>query len=301
MQQDALTMSETLHALKIFTRVARTGSFSRAARELGLPQPSVSRTIAELERVLETKLLVRTTRAVVLTEAGTDYLQRIEPILAALEEANQALRSPSGLQGTLRVGVPVSIAIREIIPQLPQFSERHPALRLELQLKDEFQDLLRDGVDVAVRLGALKDSTATSRVVGVNQRVVAASPAYLERAGTPATPAELARHRILIAPPGETSDAWTFERDGKTVSIRVESHLKTNINEAATAAAVAGLGIVSTGLWGCRAELARGSLVRILTDWNMGSTQAHALFPAGRATKPSARLFVEFLIEVFKR
>jgi DNA-binding transcriptional LysR family regulator len=293
-------MTDRLEALKLFARVARTGSFSRAGRELGLPQPSVSRVIAELERELGAALLTRTTRAVVLTDAGTEYLARIEPILLALEDANQSLRGTPELRGVVRVGLPVSIAIREIIPRLPRFMDKHPALRVELQLTDERQDLLRDGVDVAIRVGELLSSTATSRVVGVIQRVVVASPAYLRRAGTPAVPADLAKHSILAGPPAVIPDAWSFERAGKTVTVQPEARLKSNVNAGAIAAAIAGLGIALTGDWGCRAELASGALVRVLPEWKLAPYRVHALFPAGRAAKAAARCLVDYLVAEFK-
>jgi DNA-binding transcriptional LysR family regulator len=168
-------------------------------------------------------------------------------------------------------------------------------------LQDEWQDLLKDGIDVAIRLGRLKDSAATARVVGVNQRVVAAAPAYLRRAGTPQVPEDLVRHRVVVGPPGASGEAWTFRRDGKTKSITVQAHVKLSVNEAATAAAVAGLGILSSGLWGCRAELATGALVRVLPEWSMESVQAHAVFPAGRAAKLAARRFVSYVSEVLGR
>src|ERR1700743_2613036 len=142
-------MSDSVMALRIFARVARPETFSKAARKLELPQPTVSRIIADLERELATRLLTRTTRAVALTEAGAEYLARIEPILASLDEAKQALHGTGQLRGSLRIGVPASIALRKIIPMLPAFMQQHPDLKIDLQMKDDYQDLLRDGVDVA--------------------------------------------------------------------------------------------------------------------------------------------------------
>src|SRR2546426_8242830 len=156
-------MNDRMAALRLFVRVARTGSFSRAGRELGVSQPSTSRIIAALERDVGTALLTRTTRAVVLTEAGSEYLARIEPILDALEEANQAARGTREVRGVLRVGLPTSIAIREVIPRLPGFLDQHPAPRTDLVMDDRRQDLLREGVDVALRFGVLADSSATAR------------------------------------------------------------------------------------------------------------------------------------------
>jgi len=294
-------MSDLLAPLRLFVRVARTGSFSRAGRELAVSQPSASRIIAALEREVGAPLFTRTTRAVVLTEAGSEYLARVEPLLDALDEANQAARGTGELRGVLRMALPTSIAAREIIPRLPRFLSRHPALQMDLRLDDARQDLVREGVDVALRFGELPDSSSTARLIGTNQRLLAASPAYLRRAGKPASPAELTNHALIIGPPGTSSAGWTFEREGRTVSLRVKGRLTFTVNEGATAAAVAGLGIVSTGLWGCRAELASGALVRILEDWSMPSQEINALFPAGRGAKRSARAFVDFLIDDLKK
>lgn len=288
-------MNDRLAALKLFARVAQTASFSRAGRELGLSQPSVSRLMAALERHVGNALLLRTTRAVTLTEAGADYLARIEPILAALDEADHAARGTGELRGVLRIGLPYSIAVREVIPRLPAFLQRHPKLRTELLMDDRRQDLLREGVDVAIRFGALPDSTATARLLGINQRLIVASPAYLKRAGKPKAPADLAAHTMIVGPAGSASSGWTFERHGKVTSVRADSRLIVNVNEGATVAALAGMGIISTGSWGVRAELGSGALVQLLPQWKMETTEVHAVFAAGRAAKVAARAFVDYL------
>jgi len=276
-------------------RVARTGSFSRAGREFGLSQPSTSRIIAELEREIGASLFTRTTRAVILTETGADYLARIEPLLAGLEDADQAARGTGELRGTLRVGISTSFAIRVVIPRTAKFSETHPLLRIDFLMEDQRQDLVRQGVDVALRLGMPSDSTAMAKKIGVGRRLIVASPSYLARYGTPKTPGDLANHAAIIGPAGTGPDGWSFERDGRTVSVRVEGRVTATVNEGAIAAAVAGLGIVSTGSLGCAAELASGALVEILKDWKMGYFDVHAVFTAGRAAKPSARAFVDYL------
>src|SRR5258708_5875538 len=158
-------MSDRLLALRLFARVARTGSFSRAGRELGLSQPSASRIAANLEREVGAALLTRTTRAVTLTEAGADYLARIEPILAALEEADHAARGTGELRGLLRVGLSSSLAVREVIPRLSPFMGRHPALRVELLMSDQRQALVIRGVYVALRSGMRADCTAPARLL----------------------------------------------------------------------------------------------------------------------------------------
>ena len=240
-------------------------------------------------------LLTRTTRAVVLTEVGTDYLTRIEPILAALEEADHVARGTGELRGILRIGVTTCFAIREVIPRLPAFMKQHPALRIEFSMGDQLQDLVAEGVDVALRFGALAGSAATAKKIGLSDRLLVAAPEYLMRAGTPKTPADLAAHSLVVGPAGASSAGWSFRRDDKTTSIHVEGRLVFNVNEAATAAAIAGLGILSTGTWGCRPELESGALVQILTEWTMDPVEMNAVFVAGCAAKPSARAFADFL------
>ena len=288
-------MSDRLFALRLFTRVARTGSFSRAGREFRLSQPSASRIVAGLERELGAALFTRTTRAVTLTEAGANYLARIELLLAELEEADHAARGTGEICGLLRVGLSSSFAVREVIPRLPPFLACHTALRIDLLMNDQRQDLLGEGVDVALRFGPLSDTSATARKIGTVERLLAASPAYLGKAGTPKLPADLADHMIIIGPVGRDADAWTFRRDNHVVTARVEGRLTISANEGAIAAAVAGLGIVSTGRWGCLAELRNGALVQVLPDWQMETAEVHALFPAGRAAKPAARAFADYL------
>lgn len=288
-------MSDRLFALQLFTRVARTGSFSRAGEALGLSQPSASRIIAELEREVGAALMTRTTRGLTLTEAGADYLARIEPILAALEEADHAARGTGELRGNLRVALTLGWGVREVIPLLPAFMRLHPALHIDLLMDDRHQDLISDGVDVALRFGALADSNATARALGATPRLLAASPDYLAHAGSPDTPESLADHEVIYGPLGIGLETCTFERDGRTTSVRVKGRLTTSTNMAAVAAAVAGLGIASVALWNCRAELASGVLVQVLSDWQMPPLQLHAVFPAGRAAKPSARAFADYL------
>jgi DNA-binding transcriptional LysR family regulator len=288
-------MTDRITALRVFARAAHTGSFSRTARELGLSQPSVSRILASLERELGSALLVRTTRAVTLTTAGADYLARIEPILAALAEADHATRSTGELRGVLRVALSSSFGVREVIPRLPAFLDQHPALRIDLGINDTRQDLIADGVDVALRFGVLADSNAVARRLAQAPRVAIASPGYLARVGIPKMPADLAAHAVIIGPGGVNPDAWAFTKDGRTTSIRVDGRITSAANEAAVAAAVAGLGITVTSVWGCRAELERGVLVRVLVDWRMEPVEVHAIFPAGRAASPAARVFVEYL------
>jgi DNA-binding transcriptional LysR family regulator len=293
-------MNDRFFSLLLFVRVARTGSFSAAGRELGLSQPTASRIVAALERKVGAALLTRTTRAVTLTEAGADYLARAEAILTALDEADHAARGTGELRGILRVATSSALATRSVLPRLSRFTDAHPGLRVEFTLNDQRQDLVGESVDVAVRVGPLADSTAVARRIGVVHRVLVASPAYLEKAGTPRAPSDLPNHAVIIGPAGQSSEGWTFRRDGKATSVRVEGRFMLNGADGATAAAVAGLGILSTGHLSCLAELDSGALVRVLPDWEMGSADINVILPAGRAAKPSARAFADFVSAAFQ-
>ncbi|WP_213781374.1 LysR family transcriptional regulator [Caballeronia sp. dw_276] len=288
-------MNDRFYSLMLFARVARTGSFSLAGRELGISQPTASRIVAALEKQVGAALLTRTTRAVTLTEAGADYLARVEAILAALDEADHAARGTGELRGVLRIAMSTSTAVRSVLPRMPRFTDKHPKLRIEFVLNDEKQDLVGDAVDVALRIGSLADSSAVARKIGVVHRTLAASPGYLAKAGTPQTPSELTGFSIIVGPAGRGMEGWIFTKNGKTVSVRVDGRFILNGAEGATAAAVAGLGIVSSGALGMLEELQSGQLVRVLPDWEMGSADVHVVLPAGRAAKPSARAFADFI------
>ena len=281
--------------LRLYTRVARLGSFSAAARENGLAQSQVSRMIAELEAGLGTRLLSRTTRAVVPTEAGQEYLARIEPILAALEDAENSIRETGELRGLLRIGMPSTMGIRVVMPRLSGFAERHPQLQIDLLLDDSWQDMVREAVDVGIRVGNLPEGSGTAKLIGQMRRMIVAAPAYLAKYGTPQVPGALGAHRIVGGPASTQSSSWRFEKDGETVVVDVRAHVSTNDTAGALAAAAGGLGITSTTSWACRFELERGALVQIFPDWETAALPVHAYYPMGRATRIAARAFVDFL------
>lgn len=288
-------------ALRLYARVSRLGSFSAAARECGLSQSQASRIVADLETELGVRLLSRTTRAVVPTEAGGEFLARIEPILAALDEAEHSVREGGELRGLLRMSMPTSFGIRDVIPRLAPFADRHPQLHIQLQLGDRRQDLVRDAVDVAIRLGRLPDSTATAKLIATIPRVVVASPDYLARHGFPETPEDLVRHRIVGGTASAVPTAWRFERKGEESVIKLEPHFSTDENEGAVAAAAAGFGITSTSGWACRRELENGTLVRVLPEWTLAGIPTHAYFPMGKATRAAARAAIDHLAASFQR
>lgn len=292
-------MSDKLFALQLFVRVARRGSFSAAGRELNIPQSTASRTIAMLEREIGVALFVRTTRAVVLTDAGSDFLARVEPVLMELDEAEHAARGTGELRGVLRVGLATNFGVREVVPRLPVFLNQHPALRIDLMMGDQRQDLLTEGVDVALRFGPLSDSTATVRRILRWPRVLAASRAYLDKAGTPVTPTDLPHHAIILGP-ASLGGNWSFRQGNTVTAFQVEGKLTIRASLGAIAAAVEGLGIVMTPFGACRRELERGELIRLLPEWDAGTVELNAVFASGRAAKPSARAFVDYLISALR-
>jgi DNA-binding transcriptional LysR family regulator len=292
-------MNDRLAALKLFARAARVGSFSSAGRELGLSQPSASRLIAALEADVGARLFSRTTRAVTLTDAGATYLMRVEAILAALDEADHEARGTGELRGVLRVGTPTSFGLREIIPRLSAFMKQHPALKIELRVTDRYPDLVTEGMDVSFQFGALRDSCATARKLIRQPRILAASPNYLRERGTPTMPSDLAHH-LVINSPAHPLPTFSFHKDGRVVSVRVDSQLAITINEGATASAVAGLGIAVSSEASVRAEVEAGQLVRVLSDWDLGSMEVNAVFVSGKTINPAARAFTDFLVEEFR-
>jgi DNA-binding transcriptional LysR family regulator len=253
--------------------------------------------MAALEKKVGATLLTRSTRAVMLTEAGIDYLARVEAILAALDEADHAARGTGELRGTLRVATSPAFANRTIMPRLARFADRHPQLRMEFTVNDARHDLIGESVDVAVRIGTLTDSNAVARRIGTVHRVLVATPAYLAKAGTPLTPADLAGHTLIIGPAGNHAEGWSFRKAGKATSIRVQGRFVINSTETATAAAIASLGVFSTGQRSVQTELQAGTLVQLLPDWEIGSSGIHVILPAGRAAKASARAFADFVTE----
>lgn len=288
-------MSDRFQELALFVRVAETGSFSRTARETGMAQPTVSRIIGALEARLGVKLLMRTTRKVVPTEAGAALLGRARAVLEAFEDAEGAARGADSLTGILRVATPVTFGAREITPRLGPFLDANPRLRVELLMADRRVDLLAEGVDLAIRLGPLDDSSFVSRRLASAPRYLVASPDYLARRGPPASPAELQAHDIILnQSPGQA--VWTLRHaTGGETSIKLSARLVATSTEGVLAAAAAGLGVAATSLFACRTELQRGELVRVLGEHLLTPIDVHAVLPSGRNPPAKARAFITHL------
>jgi DNA-binding transcriptional LysR family regulator len=289
-------MTDRLREIEVFVRTAETGSFSRAARELGLSQPSASRLVSRLEQRLGARLLLRTTRRVRATEAGQRYLESARRALAELEDAHASASGDSGMRGSLRVALSTGFGCREIVPRLPQFLAAHPGLRLELIMADHQHDLVAEAADVALRLGALPDSAFVARRIARSPRFAVAAPGYLAARGTPAAPADLAAHDCIIGPGTSAAEGWIFRR-GKTLRVAATGRTRINVTaaEGVTACARAGLGIALVAEWMCGRELEAGELVRVLSGFALAPVEAYAVFAAGQRAPSKARAFVDFV------
>jgi DNA-binding transcriptional LysR family regulator len=289
-------MNDRLQELTVFVRVGESGSFTRAAHDMHLSQPSVSRIIGGLEVRLGVKLLLRTTRRLTLTTAGEKLLERARDILAGLDEAEDAARGIDSLRGAIRVALPVVFGMREVIPRLPEFLARHPLLRIELRVSDTYQDLVAEGVDVAIRLGKLADSTFGARRLATLPRYVVAAPAYLKTRGIPRNPADLANHDCIFGPNGHGRESWIFKRRNTIISVDVTGRIYTDSGPGLYASAVAGLGIAQASAAMCGAELRSGTLVALLTDYTLEPVDVHAVFPGGPRPSTKVQAFTDHLM-----
>jgi DNA-binding transcriptional LysR family regulator len=290
-------MSDRLQQLTVFIRAAESGSFSRAARELGLSQPSVSRIISELEGRLGVTLLLRTTRRITPTQAGTLFLDRAREILAGLEDAEDAARGRDSLRGLIRLALPVVYGTREIIPRLAEFLAAHPLLRVEMTIADERQDLIAEGADVAIRLGPLQDSAFGARKLGTLERLLVASPTYLKARGIPKTPADLTSHDCIIGPRAFGQSGWTFKKGDSVISVDVTGRVSTDSGPGVFASVMMGLGIAMVSSAMCGPELKAKQLLPVLRDYTMEPVEVHAVFPGGPRPSTKVRAFVDFLAE----
>jgi len=294
-------MSDRLQDLEVFVRAAESGSFSRAARELGLSQPSISRIVSDLEARLGVRLLLRTTRRITVTEAGALFLERARGLLHELEEAEDAARGVDSLRGLIRIAMPVLYGIREIVPRMPDFMKAHPLLRVEFVVADELQNLIAEGADVAIRLGKLTDSSFGARKLATMQRRVVASPAYLKARGTPKTPADLSSHDCIFGPGPGARQSWSFTRNSTVTSVDVHGRLQTNSAPTLFACLMAGLGIALASDAMCKEQLKTGELVEVLRGYKLEPVDVHALFPAGPRPSAKVRAFVDYLADALSR
>ncbi|SHH45872.1 LysR family transcriptional regulator [Bradyrhizobium erythrophlei] len=287
---------DRLAALEIFVRVVDTGSFSAAARHQRIGQPAVSKAVVQLEKWLGVSLLMRSTRSVVPTEAGRIFYERAKRTIEEADEAVVAARgSASGLSGKLRVSTSVCLGRLHVIPNLPAFLAEHPALDIDLVLDDRNVDLVNEGIDVALRVGAMPDSNMTARRIAEGRSIVVATPAYLQRWGTPMSPSDLSSHQAIIYTRGSGGESWKFRKGAAEVSVVLQGRLKVTASEGLREAVNCGMGLAVSMEWNFSPELKSGKVVAVLEDWVLPSTNLSAVYPTGRLASTKARAFVSFV------
>ena len=298
---------DTLTGMRLFNKVAETGSFSAAGRAIGLAPSSVSRQISALEDQLGTRLFNRTTRKLHLTEAGEIYHGHTERILSNIEEANAAVTElQEEPRGTLRINIPVVFGRRYIATTLPEFLDRYPELSVELQVTDNFVDLIEEGADLAIRVGGLTNTSFIARkLIGI-QRLLVASPAYIEKHGILKSPEDLLNHNCLRLrfSPGESH--WELEQksSGTATDIHVQGNMQSNNVEAINAAMLNNGGIALLPSWVVGKDIQRGDATVVLPEYHAKpqdvDSAVYAVYPYTRNVSAKVRAYIDFIAEKFK-
>jgi DNA-binding transcriptional LysR family regulator len=290
---------DLMSAMTTFVRAVDAGSLSAAARSLPSSLTSVSRQITALEQHFGTRLLLRTTRQLALTDEGRLLYERAKAIVNEVKEIEAALsRDRHQPSGRIRVSSPSLMGRLVIAPLLAEFLRRYPALSIDLLLVDRAVDMVEEDIHLAIRVGRLRDSQLVARKLADIRMIVCASPAYLAQRGTPETPGDLVHHDCLVFSDAPGSAEWRFTDNGKAGrKIRISGRLWMNSLDALAAAAKEGAGIVRVPSWQAEADLASGHLVRLLADYEPSPVPLHLMFQPSRLASPKIRAFVDYLIE----
>ncbi|KAA8998937.1 LysR family transcriptional regulator [Affinibrenneria salicis] len=289
-----MNLIDDLPGLIAFERTAALGSFTAAARELGISLSVVSKRLANFEQRLSIHLLNRSTRRLSLTDEGRQLFAHATRVIAELKLAQETLiRQSEGVSGVLKITAPNGLGRRRIVPLLAGFSSLHPQLQIQLQLSDDVLDLISHGFDLALRYGELPDSSLIARVLAPNRRVLCASPGYLRRRGQPQKLADLARHDCIHI--GSTAGTeWHFD-DGQ--SVHITARAICNDGEAAHAMSLAGMGIVLKSFLDVAADLASGNLIQLLPQHAVSAAPLNAVYPRGHQVTPRLRAFIDYIAE----
>lgn len=289
-------------AIAVFIAVADYGSFAAAARRLGRSPASVTRAVADLESRLGVRLLTRTTRAVSTTEAGQRFLGGAKRVLADLDEIERAAAGQgTAPRGELRLTAPILFGRLHVLPIVTEFLDRFPEVQAALALVDRPVDLVEEGLDVAVRIGALGESSAVATRVGALRRIVVASPDYLARRGTPQRPADLTDHAVVAFSGIAGVEHWVFREAAGDVNVAIRPRLVVSTAEAAIDAARAGFGLTRVLSYQAAEDVARGSLRRVLPGYEGDEVPIHLVYPGGRHPPPKLRAFLDFTTPRLRR
>mgnify|MGYP000238581415 CR=1 FL=1 len=290
-----------LEDIQIFLRVVDAGGISRAADQLNIAKSAVSRRLAQLEARLETKLIHRTTRRISLTEEGKLYYQQALNVVDSVKALDSMLvTSNEGFQGQLNLALPLSFGLLHLTPVIDAFMQKHPKLKIKVDLSDNEINLVEEGVDVAFRIGTLNDSSIQARKILPIKLIVCASPEYIEKHGEPTSVAALSE-RTFLRYSSEGSNTFTLtNKQGKEESFVVKGRLQSNNGDFLKELALKGQGLIVMPTFVCWRELKSGELLRVLPDYELASLNAYAIYPQNRFLSQSARGFIDFLVEYFE-
>lgn len=285
-----------LNEIAVFVRIVEQRSLTGAARALGLPKSTISRRLSSLEEQLGARLVERTPRNLRPTEAGSLFYERCAPLLAQIDEAGSEVAGMNAApRGRLRVSAGVDLGASILGPLVLDFLRLHPQVSVELLLTDRAVDLVSEGVDVAIRVGPVRESALIVRKLGAGSGVLCASPAYLDARGAPESPSALADHACIVFSSPPHGPEWTLDGPGGPVTVRVSGPLAVNSLTLAREAALAGLGVARLPVFACSAELASGRLRRVLDPWGTATRPVHAVYPSNRHVTAKLRTFLDFM------
>jgi len=293
---------DVMQSMAVFRRVVEAKNFSAVARETNMSQSTVSKHIAALEERLDTKLLNRSTRSLKLTEAGKEYYHHCIRILNDFQEAEASVgKGKIKPTGTLRISTGAAFGRAYLLPHLQDFFDNFPDIDIDLLFDDDYIDLVKEGIDLAIRIGPLSDSTLIARKIGSSPRVVVASPEYLVKHGRPKKPADLVKHNCLFYSLQKTPDLWYFNsiQEGDE-AIKVSGRFKASSPDAVCDATVEGLGISVICEWYAREHIKHGRLKVILPEYKPTTYDIHAVYPERRFVPQKVKQMIEFLAEQIK-
>ena len=286
---------DQLDAMRVFAAVAKGGSLSSAARALGTPVATVSRKVAALEQHVGARLLSRTTRRMSLTDAGRRYLAACQRVLAEIEDADRSVSGEEGVHGTLTVTAPIVFGRLHVLPVVAEFLRAHRHVDVRMILSDQNVDMIDEGIDVAIRIGALPDSSLVAIRLGSVRRITCASPDYLRELGTPSEPSDLASHDCITFTVLASPERWSFPTKRHSRSVVVRSRLTVTTAEAAIDAAAAGLGVTRVLSYQAAAAIAAGRLTTVLEPFEPAPVPVNVVHGEGRSPRPKIRAFVALI------
>jgi DNA-binding transcriptional LysR family regulator len=294
---------DRLTAMEVFVRIVETGSFSAVARDLGMTQPTVSKQLSALERQLKTRLLNRSTRQLSLTEAGSAYYESCKRIIDTVRDAEANLGIlQTQLSGLLRINTSIGLGQAYVGNLVLKFQKQHPGLSIDLSYADRFVDLVEEGMDLAIRVGHLNDSSLAARRIGSTSRSVVATPAYLAKHGTPQMPGDLANgHNCLLYAYLSTGNEWLFRGKEGPIRVKVSGNFRANNGDAIKQAVLADLGIAITPDWFVLREIEDGRMKAFLGDFAPPPAEINAVYPSARHVSAKVRAFTEFLRAEFQQ